>query len=205
LSSKAKDLRLKIARESATLLYFGLEKEYKQAKLKASQGLGARILPSNFEVAIELDIISEQIEGLERTRRLIRMREYAFKIMQNLRMYCPLLIGSVWRGTIRRGSDLDIEVYSNMPEKVVSKLEIANFKILKIEKITKNEKNQIWASVHIHGESSNTYPVEIVVRPPEEFSRKRVCDTFGDQIKGLTFSELGKLLKDNPSARFLPS
>ena len=66
--------RHRIAREAATLLYFGAEKEYKQAKLRAAKILGSRFLPTNLEVAIELDRIAEEIEGSLKKRRLVKMR-----------------------------------------------------------------------------------------------------------------------------------
>ena len=62
------DLRCKVAREAATLLYFGAEKEYKQAKLKAAKTLGTHFLPTNLEVAIELDKIAEANEGASQKR-----------------------------------------------------------------------------------------------------------------------------------------
>jgi len=37
-------IRRKIAREAATLLYKGIEKEYMQAKLKAAETLGVYLL-----------------------------------------------------------------------------------------------------------------------------------------------------------------
>ena len=52
------DLKQRVAREAANLLYFGAEKEYKQAKNKAAQILGTNFLPSNLEVAVELDKIA---------------------------------------------------------------------------------------------------------------------------------------------------
>src|SRR5208283_2246218 len=109
------DLKCRVAREAATLLYFGAEKEYKQAKEKAAKTLGAHFLPSNLEVALELDKIAEENEGAKRKERLIQMRNEALKIMKLLDAYCPVLIGSVWRGTIRQESDIDIAVYTDEP------------------------------------------------------------------------------------------
>ena len=97
------DLKCKVAREAATLLYFGAEKEYKQAKEKAAQTLGTHFLPSNLEVALELDKIAEENEGENRKERLIQMRKEALKIMKLLDAYCPVLIGSVWRGNNKAG------------------------------------------------------------------------------------------------------
>ena len=198
-------LRRKIAREAATLLYFGAEKEYKQAKLKAAQNFGAHVLPSNLEVALELDKVAEETEGPARTERLIQMRMEALKIMKTLATYCPVLIGSVWRGTIRRGSDIDIEAYHDEPEEIVALLKAQELKISRTERMTVTEHGKTEMSLHIYAESSGKHDVEIVVRTLEEAGRKRTCDTFGDEIKGLTIQGLEKLLKQNPAQRFIPT
>ena len=67
-------LRKRVAREAASLLYFGVEKEYKQAKLKAAKIVKSKFLPANLEVALELDKIAEENEGSARKERLIQMR-----------------------------------------------------------------------------------------------------------------------------------
>jgi len=59
-------LRKRVAREAATLLYTSQEKEYKQAKKRAAKMLRVRVLPSNLEVAEELDKIAEEKEGSSR-------------------------------------------------------------------------------------------------------------------------------------------
>jgi predicted nucleotidyltransferase len=198
------DIREKVAREAATLLYFGSEKEYKQAKLKAAANLGVHVLPSNLEIALELDRVAQETEGSARTERLVKMRTEALRIMKVLAPYCPILIGSVWRGTIKRGSDIDVEAYYDEPEEVVAALKDGGLKILKTERMTTTEHGKTETSLHIHGESEGKNPVEIVVRTREEAGRKRKCDTFGDEIKGLTTQQLEKVLKVNPAQQFLP-
>jgi predicted nucleotidyltransferase len=198
------NLRQKVAIEAATLLYFGSEKEYRQAKLKAAENFGARILPSNSEIALELNNIAEANEGSARNERLILMRTEALKIMKTLEKYNPVLIGSVWRGTIRRGSDIDIEVFYEAPDQIVSLLRADGLEINKTERIAAVENKETQISFHIHAISSSKNAVEIVVRNPEQNSRTRKCDTFGDDIKGLKTKEIEKLLKDNPLKKFLP-
>ena len=61
------DLKYRVVREAATLLYFGAEKEYKQAKEKAAETLGTHFLPSNLEVALELNKIAEENEGVDQS------------------------------------------------------------------------------------------------------------------------------------------
>jgi hypothetical protein len=49
MKSNGDDFKSKVVREAATLLYFGAEKEYKQAKLKAAETFGVSFLPSNLD------------------------------------------------------------------------------------------------------------------------------------------------------------
>jgi len=196
------DLRCKIAREAATLLHFGAEKEYKQAKLKAAKTFGFHFLPSNLEVAIELDKIAEENEGPARKERLIQMRKEALKTMKTLKEYSPLLIGSVWRGTIRQGSDIDIALYHDMPDEILNLLK-NDVKISKAEWTAVTKRGKTEASFHIHL-ASGKQRVEIVVRNSEEANRKRKCEIFGDEIKGLNIQELERLLKENPAQKFIP-
>ncbi|MBN1244594.1 DUF4269 domain-containing protein [Candidatus Bathyarchaeota archaeon] len=199
------DLRCKVAKEAATLLYFGAEKEYKQAKLKAAKTLGTHFLPTNFEVAVELDKIAEAHEGPARKERLIQMRQEALKIMKNLKEYSPILIGSVWRGTIRQGSDIDIAVYHDVPDEILNFLKKNGAKISKTEWTTVTKKGKTEESFHIYVETSSKQKAEIVVRSPDEVSRRRKCEVFGDELKGLNIQELERVLKENPAQKFIPA
>lgn len=199
------DLRCKVAKEAATLLYFGAEKEYKQAKLKAANTMGAHFLPTNLEVAVELDKIAEAHEGVDRKERLIQMRREALKIMRSLKEYKPILIGSVWRGTIRRGSDIDITVYHDLHEEILNILKKTGFKISRTEwtKVTKKGKTE--ASFHVYVETSRKQTAEIVVRNPDEEGCRRKCEVFGDELKGLNVQELERVLEENPAQKFIPA
>jgi predicted nucleotidyltransferase len=204
LNSEHARLRSKIAREAATLLYFGAEKEYKQAKLKAAKTLGSHFLPTNLEVALELDRIAEETEGSARKERLTQMRLEALKIMKTLEAYKPVLVGSVWRGTIRRGSDIDIAVYHDSPSEIVNLLKTKGFDVSKTEWTTVTKKGKTESAFHIYGEAAEKHRMEIVVRSLEEAGRKRKCEVFGDEMKGLSPNELEKLLEENPTQKFIP-
>jgi len=199
------DLKCRVAREAATLLYFGAEKEYKQAKEKAAKTLGAHFLPSNLEVALELDKIAEENEGAKRKERLIQMRKEALKTMKLLDAYCPVLIGSVWRGTIRQESDIDIAVYTDEPEEILKILKAERVKISKTAWTTVNKRGITLASFHIYAETPAKHGLEIVARSSEEAGKKRKCEVFGDEMKGLKVQDLEKVLKTNSTQQFLPS
>ena len=204
LKTSSQQLRSRVTVEAATLLYCGVEKEYKQAKVKAAQILGTHFLPSNRNVTLELDRIIEEHEGTTRKMHLFLMRKYAMNIMTTLKAYCPLLIGSVWRGTPRKGSDIDIAVYHDAPGEILNVLELRGFRIYTKERVTVTKKGKTEASFHINL-TLGIHKVEIVVRNPEEVNMQRTCEVFGDKITGLTIQKLTKVLAENPTQKFLPT
>jgi len=197
------ELKSRVAREAATLLYFGAEKEYKQAKQKAAQTFGTHFLPSNLEIALELDKIAEENEGPKRKERLIQMRHEALNTMKILAQFYPVLIGSVWRGTIKQGSDIDIAVYSDDAPEILAALK-PTVNVLKTAWTSVNKRGATLTSFHIYAKTQAGYGLEIVVRGSEEKGKKRKCETFGDELKGLSTKELQKILKANPTQQFIP-
>lgn len=204
LDFESPSLRRKIAREAANLLYSGVEKEYKQAKLKAARAFGANLLPTNLEVAVELDRAAEENEGPARHDRLVAMRREALALMKILKEYNPLLIGSVWRGTIHHDSDIDIVVYHDQPEEILKILRHDNIKVTLAERVAVTKKGSRKDSFHIHAKSPAREKAEIKVCSPEEAALKVKCDIYGDQVVGLRIEELEKLLGQNPVKRFVP-
>jgi len=193
-----------VAREAAVLLYTLQEKEYKQAKQRAAQNLGTRVLPSNIEVAKELDNLADESEGSARQERLLQMRSEALQIMKVLKDFHPKLIGSVWRGTAHRDSDIDIATFSSEPTTVLQKLEHEGFKAAKTEwqsapKLDKREK-----SFHIYLSLPSGNEAEVVVRSLERINQKIRCEIYGDTVTGLNLRQLERLLEENPLQKFTP-
>jgi predicted nucleotidyltransferase len=197
--------RKKVIREAAVLLYSGAEKEYKQAKLRAAKTLGAHFLPSNLEVALELDTMAEENEGPSRLERLVRMRREALKIMRIVRAYNPLLVGSVWRGTIHRGSDIDIVVQHDEPAIILEMLRKNKLKILQSKWVAVTKKGKKEGSFHILLELSINEEVEIKITSPTEACERIKCEIYGDDVTGLRIQQLERLLDENPLKRFVPS
>ncbi len=198
------NLRRRVAREAAVLLYESQEKEYKQAKERAARILGARILPKNVEVAEELDKIAQEKEGASRQKSLIRKRKGALQIMKMLRRFHPKLVGSVWRGTAHQNSDIDILAFSSNAKLVEDVLQKRRIKIARSEwrSVTKHGKKE--ASFHIHFVLLSGDEVEIAVRSPEKIAHSDECEIYGDAVVGLTYSELEEVLDRRPLHRFLP-
>jgi len=189
--------RSSVAREAARLLYSGAAEEYIQAKEMAVASLGVRGKPSNYEVAVELDRLANEMEGGERQRRLAEMRETALAVMRGLAAFSPRLIGSVWRGTARRGSDVDIVALARSPKEVEKAL--ADYEIR--EKGEVNFKGGVHA-YHFKLETGGD-EIEVIVRASAEYTEDR-CDIYGDVKRGVTLPELERLLRVDPLRRFVP-
>lgn len=202
--SNSISLRKKAAKEAANLLYLGVEKEYKQAKLKAAKTFSAHFLPTNREVAIEFDRIAEEKEGEARKKRLIQMRKQALKLMRILETYNPVLVGSVWRGTIHRESDIDITVHHDETDDILEIIKQNNLRVMKTEWTSVTKKGLKKTSFHIYLELPTKEQAEIIVRSSEEACYKEKCEIYGDVITGLSMQELEKLLRENPVQRFVP-
>jgi predicted nucleotidyltransferase len=194
----------KVSQEAANLLYHGIEKEYKQAKLKAAKTYGAKFLPTNLQIAMDLDRMAEENEGLARSLRLVKMRKEALELMEALKKYRPLLTGSVWRGTIKFDSDIDINVYNDKPQEILSFLRQNNYEIIQTESTTITKSGRKMASFHIYLMSPTEEKIETTIRSSDEAGRKEKCEIYGDTITGLSIEDLEKLLNENPTKRFLP-
>lgn len=202
--NRAKMLRNRVAQEAALLLYTCQEKEYKQAKQQAASTLGVRVLPSNVEVAEELDIIAQEREGSERKHRLLRRRKLAKEIMTELVEFNPVLLGSVWRGTARKTSDIDICVFSENTQQVLKQLEKQGYSKRETQHRSVTKQGLKKSSFHIKIVLDSSDIVEIVVRSPEQLEKIEKCETYGDVKTGLNLKQLTKVLETNPLQKFVP-
>src|SRR5215467_14386305 len=117
-SDKNPKLRQAIALEAARLMYERLESEYYTAKRKAAKRLCRRDvkpsdLPSNAEIREQIQTFARIHEGDKRTEHLRDMRLEALRLMRHFRQFRPRLIGSVMTGHVRKGSDIDIHLFSD--------------------------------------------------------------------------------------------
>lgn len=202
--NRTKLLRIRVAKEAALLLYTSQEKEYKQAKKRAAETLGARIFPSNREIAEELDQIAEDREGTQRRERLLRMRKEAKEIMESLKDFSPCLVGSVWRGTARQGSDIDIITFSQDHLQVLKQLQKHHFEVSRSERLSVTKEGEKESSFHIHIIFQSGDEAEVVVRSLTSLGKQERCETYGDVKTGLSLNQLGKVLKESPLQKFVP-
>ncbi|MEM3884476.1 MAG: hypothetical protein QXG77_02035 [Nitrososphaerota archaeon] len=196
--------RLMVARQAAMLLYEGVASEYKEAKEVAAENLGINTMPSNYEVAMELRKYAEEVEGAAFAERLRLMREDALEVMKALSAFAPRLVGSVWRGVLTPRSDIDIEVYTEDLNTVISKLEGVVSKVLSWEEINLPEQTRLGSLYRIRAKSKRGYDLEILVKEPGMLKKPARCEIFGDLKKGLNINELEELLMKEPEGLRVP-
>lgn len=196
--------RERVAQEAAELLYTGQEKEYRQAKLRAAKNLGVRILPSNAEIAIQLDSIAQEKEGLSRNKRLAQMRREALEVMRILEGFSPRLVGSVWRGTSHHNSDIDIVIYAQKAQEIATILRKKNFDVVRTRTETATKEGEWSSSVHVFIDLPSGNRVEIVARNPEDANRPAKCEIYGDDVTGLTTLQLWQVLSQDAQKKFVP-
>ena len=149
-------LRQAIAFEAARLMYDRIESEYYTAKRKAAKrlcrgGVKPNDLPSNAEIREQVQLFARLHEGDRRTDNLREMRLEALRLMRILRPFRPRLIGSVMTGHVRKGSDIDLHLFSDSPGLVTDLLDQAGCQYdLERKQVVKHGESRVFTHVHVH-------------------------------------------------------
>lgn len=158
-------LRHAIAFEAARLMYERVESEYFTAKRKAAARLcrghvKPSDLPSNAEIREQIQVFARMHEGEQRTANLREMRLNALWLMRILCRFRPRLIGSVMTGHVRKGSDIDLHLFSDHVEPVTGVLEEEGLQFdVERKHIEKHGEARVFTHVHVY----DTFNFELTV------------------------------------------
>ncbi|MCB9642783.1 MAG: nucleotidyltransferase domain-containing protein [Myxococcales bacterium] len=176
-------------------------KEYFVAKRMASKRLlgqaGNKLrfrpqdLPSNGEIRDALLLHADLVEGEERTERLFAMRVVALRVMRQLAPFQPAIIGSVATGHVRRGSDIDLHVFTESPEELEIFLEDLGWDY-QSEEVTIRKNGTFQDYLHYYIEDD--FPIELTVYEPREKRIQQRSSTDGKPIKRLSADALEERL-----------
>jgi len=119
---KSSQARRIIAAEAARIMATQAQPNFRIAKKKAAERLGAdmrMVLPSNAEIEQALRAYQGFYGGQQHIRHLETMRATALTVMRKLEQFSPRLVGPVLEGTADEHSRLTIHVFSDPPDAVV--------------------------------------------------------------------------------------
>lgn len=191
-------LRRQIAWEAARLMYDRRESEYFRAKMKAARYIfRGRVkpadLPSNAEIRDEIQVLARMHEGETRNANLRAMRLEALRLMRVLARFRPRLIGSVWTGHVRRGSDIDIHLFSDSLEAITAALENdgAVFDVQR-KRVRKHGEERVFTHVHIQ----DRFPIELTVYASDKAHYVFKSSVTGKAIERASLKELEQFLID---------
>ena len=168
--------RQRLAREAARLMFEEGVKQYLDAKRIAARRILGRSgakrvrfrpadLPSNGEIREALLRLAALAEGPARHSRLFVMRAIALQTMAVLSSFEPRLIGSVASGHIRRGSDIDLHVFTDIEDALTRELFALGWDH-ELSRVAIQKDGQIKEFLHIHLDRG--FPVELSVYPCRE-------------------------------------
>src|SRR5437588_5218809 len=189
-------LRQAIALEAARLMYERTESEYYTAKRKAAKrlcrrGIKPEDLPSNAEIRDQIQIFARIHEGDRRTSNLRDMRLEALRMMRLLAAFRPRLIGSVMTGHTRKGSDIDLHVFTDSPGLVGDTLEREGFQFdVERKQIVKHNEARIFTHIHVY----DRFNFELTVYPEDKAHYVFKSSITGKAIERASIRELEEFL-----------
>ncbi|MCO6436779.1 MAG: tRNA adenylyltransferase [Phycisphaerae bacterium] len=191
-------LRRHIAREAAKLMYERVESEYYTAKRKAASRLGVNFryqpqhLPANREIRDEIQILAKLMEGDGRDERLRDMRVAALRLMRLLEPFEPRLIGSVMTGHVRKGSDIDLHVFSDSVSAITGFLDDAGLPYtIERKRIIKHNEERLFTHIHVRDE----FETELTVYARNQVGYRFKSSITGKAIERISIGGLAELIK----------
>src|SRR5260370_4875586 len=190
-------LRQAIALEAARLMYERAESEYYTAKRKAAKRLCRQTvkpadLPSNAEIRDQIQVFARIHEGEKRTEHLREMRLEALRLMRLLRAFRPRLIGSVMTGHVRKGSDIDIHVFTDGVGLITDLLETEGYQFdVERKQIVKFGEARVFTHIHIH----DRFNFELTVYAEDKAHYVFKSSITGKAIERASIRELEELLQ----------
>jgi hypothetical protein len=119
------------------------------------------------------------------------MRLQALRLMRLLRAFRPRLIGSVMTGHVRKGSDIDLHIFTDAVGLVTDTLEREGFQFdVERKQVVKHGEARVFTHIHIH----DRFNVELTVYPEDKAHYVFRSSITGKPIERASIRELEELL-----------
>ncbi|HYE21140.1 MAG TPA: HD domain-containing protein [Tepidisphaeraceae bacterium] len=191
-------IRRQIALIAARMMYDRSESEYFTAKRKAAKQLGVEYrfrpkdLPSNAEIRDQIQAMANLYEGEQRTKNLRDMRLAALRLMRLLAAFRPRLIGSVFTGHTRQGSDIDLHIFSDHVSPVTAILDDAGYQCeVEQKRVRKQGEERVFTHVHL----ADRFAYELTMYAADQAHYVFKSSITGKAIERASIAELEQFLE----------
>ena len=121
------------------------------------------------------------------------MRVEALKLMRLLRSFKPRLIGSVMTGHVRKGSDIDIHLFTDSPALVTGLLESEGYQFdLERKQVLKHNEARVFTHVHVY----DRFNFELTIYAADKAHYVFKSSITGKAIERASVRELEELLAE---------
>ena len=182
---------------AAALMYAREESEYFTAKRKAAGQLrinwkhAPKDLPSNAEIREQVLLLANMLEGDRRGEDLRAMRLLALQTMRRLEPFQPRLIGSTLTGHVRKGSDIDLHVFTDHLPALTDALDAHGLAYtIEQKNITKLGQSTVYTHLHLDA----AYPIELTVYTRAQHRTVFRSSITGKPIERANLNELEDLI-----------
>jgi predicted nucleotidyltransferase len=189
-------IRRQVAWDAARLMYEREETEYFRAKLKAARRITRGEfkpcdLPSNREIRDQIQVWAQLQEGEKRTDNLRDMRLEALRFMRMLKAFRPRLIGSTLTGHVRRGSDIDLHLFSDSVESVAAVLDEQGLSYeVERKQVRKHGEERVFVHIHV----IDRFPFELTLYASDKAHYVFKSSITGKAIERASIAELEQFL-----------
>lgn len=196
-----KNLRQLVADETARLLYEEGYRDYRVAKQKAAQRLGAdnqaKNQPSNEEIAQALQDYVQLLDPVEHQTNLKLHREIALEAMEFLQPFQPYLTGSALEGTSGPLSAVTLHLSANRAEDVIFHLEEQNIPFqIQERKVKAGKKQDYFPLLRLYVDNVE---VELMIFPDDGYASISALNSMtGKALKRADVKRLQEILAAMP-------
>ncbi len=157
----------------------------------AADGSSRLTCPVTPKFATRFSRLARLYEGDERTVKLREMRLEALRLMKLLWRFRPRLIGSVLTGHVRKGSDIDLHVFSDSVEAIALQLDEEGFVYdVQRKRVRKHGEERVFTHLHV----VDRFPFELTVYPAGKVHYVFKSSITGRAIERASIAQLEQLM-----------
>lgn len=200
INPRAEQLRRALAQEAARIMSEQGIDDYRLAKRKAAERLGATdiaVLPKNTEIEAALAEHQRLFEADTHSSTLTALRRTALNAMKLLKRFQPRLVGPVLTGTASVHSEVNLHLFADGTETVALHLMEQGIPHRIAERRLRYEPNRLVAYPVVQFVAGDR-AIDSVVFPVDGIRQSPASPVDGRPMRRADAAEVASMLDDNP-------